>query len=75
MGRGEVHRHRAVPQPTHAVDITDTLDLAIASIEAHAAYLDGIGIKDIRGPFTAIANGMGERFGNVPAITLEVITR
>ncbi|MET8727409.1 MULTISPECIES: PIG-L deacetylase family protein [Streptomyces] len=63
------------PYPTHAVDITDTLDLAIASIEAHAAYLEGIGIKDIRGPFTAIANGMGERFGNRPAITLEVITR
>ncbi|NEC18248.1 PIG-L deacetylase family protein [Streptomyces parvus] len=63
------------PYPTHAVDITDTLDLAIASIEAHAAYLEGIGIKDIRGPFTAIANDMGERFGNRPAITLEVITR
>ncbi|MEU9704923.1 PIG-L deacetylase family protein [Streptomyces sp. NPDC047981] len=63
------------PHPTHAVDITDTLDLAIASIEAHAAYLEGIGIKDIRGPFTAIAGDMGRRFGNRPAITLEVITR
>lgn len=63
------------PQPTHGVDITDTLDVAIASIEAHAAYLNGIGIKDIRGPFTSIANTMGERFGNRPTIALEVITR
>lgn len=31
------------PQPTHAVDITDTLDRAVASLEAHRAYLDGLG--------------------------------
>jgi LmbE family N-acetylglucosaminyl deacetylase len=63
------------PYPTHAVDITDTLDLAIESIHAHAAYLAGIGITDIRGPFTAIANQTGERFGSVPAIALEVVSR
>jgi LmbE family N-acetylglucosaminyl deacetylase len=63
------------PYPTHAVDITQTLDVAIASLEAHANYLKGIGIIDVRGPFTAIATSMGERFGGKPAITLEVITR
>jgi LmbE family N-acetylglucosaminyl deacetylase len=63
------------PQATHAVDITDTLEVAIASIEVHASYLDGIGLRDVRGPFTAITKGMGERFGGVPAIALEVLVR
>lgn len=31
------------PQPTHAVDVTDTLPTAVASLQAHAAYLDGLG--------------------------------
>jgi LmbE family N-acetylglucosaminyl deacetylase len=29
--------------PTHAVDVTSTLDAGIASLEAHRAYLDGLG--------------------------------
>jgi LmbE family N-acetylglucosaminyl deacetylase len=29
--------------PTHAVDVTDTFDLAVSSLEAHRAYLDGLG--------------------------------
>jgi LmbE family N-acetylglucosaminyl deacetylase len=63
------------PQPTHAVDITATLDLAIASIEAHASYLEAIGLTDVRGPFTAITKSMGERFGGVNAIALELLPR
>ncbi|GAA5071216.1 PIG-L family deacetylase [Thermocatellispora tengchongensis] len=31
------------PEPTHAVDISATLDRAVASLEAHRAYLDGLG--------------------------------
>ncbi|MGH3739462.1 MAG: PIG-L deacetylase family protein [Micromonosporaceae bacterium] len=31
------------PEPTHAVDVTDTLPAAVASLQAHAAYLDGLG--------------------------------
>ncbi|HEX5877626.1 MAG TPA: PIG-L deacetylase family protein [Actinomycetota bacterium] len=30
-------------QPTHAVDVTDTLDAGIASLRAHHAYLQGLG--------------------------------
>lgn len=29
--------------PTHAVDVTDTLDVGIESLEAHGVYLDGLG--------------------------------
>ena len=30
-------------QPTHGVDVTDYLDRGIASLEAHRAYVDGLG--------------------------------
>ena len=30
-------------RPTHAVDVTDALDAGIESLEAHRAYLDGLG--------------------------------
>ena len=33
----------AASGPTHYVDIEDTLDLAVASLEEHRAYLDGLG--------------------------------
>jgi LmbE family N-acetylglucosaminyl deacetylase len=32
----------ASPQATHAVDITDTLDRGIASLECHRVYLDAL---------------------------------
>ncbi|GAA0944016.1 PIG-L deacetylase family protein [Virgisporangium aurantiacum] len=63
------------PVPTHAVDITETFDLAVSSIEAHGSYLEAIGITDVRGPFTAITNAMGQNFRGGPAIALELITR
>lgn len=31
------------PEPTHAVDVTDTVPAGIASLKAHAAYLAGLG--------------------------------
>jgi len=31
------------PQPTHAVDISSTLDKSVASLEAHKAYLEALG--------------------------------
>jgi len=33
----------ASSQPTHYVDIEQTLDLAVASLQEHRAYLDGLG--------------------------------
>ena len=31
------------PEPTHAVDVTDTLDVGIASLREHRAYLEYVG--------------------------------
>ena len=31
------------PDATHAVDTTDTFDAGVASLEAHRAYIDGLG--------------------------------
>jgi len=31
------------PQATHGVDITDSFDAGVASLEAHRAYIDGLG--------------------------------
>src|SRR5262249_21085045 len=30
-------------EPTHFVDVTDTIDLGIASLREHHAYIDGLG--------------------------------
>jgi len=30
-------------EPTHFVDVTDTIDLGIASLREHRAYIDGLG--------------------------------
>ncbi|KHL12017.1 LmbE family N-acetylglucosaminyl deacetylase [Mumia flava] len=34
------------PDARHAVDTTDTFDLGVASLRAHAAYIDGLGWAD-----------------------------
>jgi LmbE family N-acetylglucosaminyl deacetylase len=53
------------PEPTHAVDITGTVDLAVALLAAHAAYLGGLTppVTDVRTPLTGCATLIGERFG------------
>jgi LmbE family N-acetylglucosaminyl deacetylase len=71
-------RHVAVagsPEPTHAVDISETIDTAVASVEAHAAYLKGLGLPPgaARGPLESFAAGTGERFGGRPAIPFELV--
>ncbi|MFF2807715.1 PIG-L deacetylase family protein [Streptomyces sp. NPDC058000] len=71
-------RHVAIAssaQPTHAVDLTATLDTAVASLEAHRVYLDGAGIGDVRGPITGFARQIGERFGGRPAASFELLNR
>ncbi|MBO3744793.1 PIG-L family deacetylase [Streptosporangiaceae bacterium NEAU-GS5] len=62
-------------QPTHAVDVSASLDAAVASIEAHAAYLAGLGIPPgaARTPLEAFVNATGQRFGGRPAIPFELI--
>jgi LmbE family N-acetylglucosaminyl deacetylase len=33
----------ATANPTHFVDVTDTIDAGVASLREHKAYLDGLG--------------------------------
>lgn len=47
-------------EPTHAVDVTDTIDVGIESLRAHAAYLDGPG-RDFDP--AAFLNGMTSQAG------------
>lgn len=64
-----------VPEPTHAVDVEDHLDAAVASLEAHASYLAHIGVTDVRGPLVGWATQVGQRFGGRAAIAFEMIPR
>lgn len=63
------------PQSAHAVDIGDTLDLAVASLREHRAYLAALG-GDMADPdqfLRRAAVATGERFGGRPATSFELI--
>ena len=58
------------PEPTHAVDVTDTLELGIASLRAHSTYLEHVGGgTDFLAEWAA---GAGEQLGTKYATTFEV---
>ena len=64
------------PQATHGVDITDTLDRAVASLEAHRAYLDGLGehpMASAREFLEFLADLAAPAFGDRRAATFELI--
>ncbi|GAA4413122.1 PIG-L family deacetylase [Actinokineospora soli] len=64
------------PNPTHAVDVSTTLDRGIASLQAHRAYLEGLGPGPSSDPDTLLrtaARESGERFGGRPAVAFELI--
>jgi LmbE family N-acetylglucosaminyl deacetylase len=62
------------PQPTHAVDVTDTLELGFASLRAHEAYLAGLGdAMDPEEFLEAIARMTGTRFGTKYAVSFECL--
>lgn len=66
------------PEPTHAVDITDTMDRAVASLEAHRAYLDGLGdhpMASAREFLEWIADMTAPRFGDRRAAAFELFRR
>ncbi|NUT34259.1 MAG: PIG-L family deacetylase [Hamadaea sp.] len=73
-------KHVAVagsPQPTHAVDVTDTLDRAVASLAAHKAYLEGLGdhpMADARGFLEFLADLAAPAFGGRRATAFELIS-
>lgn len=65
------------PQPTHAVDVTDAVDAAVASLQAHRAYLGalGFGAEDVRTPLEGLYTQTGQRFGGRLAIAFELVSR
>lgn len=63
------------PNPTHAVDVTETLDVAIESLSKHAAYLASLGEHGMADPeefLTTMALQTGQRFGSRRATAFEV---
>jgi LmbE family N-acetylglucosaminyl deacetylase len=62
----------ASPEPSHFVDVSETLERGIASLERHAAYLAYIG-HDARDVLTSSAAGAGQRCGVQYATTFEVL--
>ena len=60
------------PNATHAVDVTGFLDLGIASLREHRAYLDHVG-GDPEAIVRAPASSTGDRFGCEHAVAFEVV--
>ncbi|WP_408895974.1 PIG-L deacetylase family protein [Nocardioides sp. R1-1] len=62
------------PEATHAVDTTDTFDVGVESLEAHAAYIDGLGWEnwDPREFLEGMARSAGSRLGVPFAAPFEV---
>ena len=57
---------RARPSPTHGVDTTDTFDRGVESLRAHQAYIDGLGLGELRPgrvPRGHVARPTGQRLG------------
>ena len=63
------------PSSTHAVDVTDTLDRGIASLECHRMYLDNLDPPpDPDAMLRSSAVATGPRLGVELAVAFEVIT-
>ncbi len=63
------------PQPTHAVDVTDTLAAGVASLECHRTYLDGLDTPTDPDEFLrGAAQDTGTRLGVELATAFEVLT-
>ena len=64
----------ASPYPSHAVDVTDSLDQGVRSLEAHRVYIDGLGGDfDARAFLESATADEGRRAGCKHAVTFEVI--
>lgn len=64
------------PESTHGVDTSDFLDQGVASLEAHAEYLRGIGsgeMAETRKFLESAGSAAGRRLGVRFAVTAEVI--
>jgi LmbE family N-acetylglucosaminyl deacetylase len=64
----------ASTQPSHFVDVSDTIDRGVESLRAHAAYLQGLGDGTDPDEFLrSSARSVGEQVGVPYAVTFEVI--
>jgi LmbE family N-acetylglucosaminyl deacetylase len=63
------------PEPTHAVDVTDTFDAGVRSLAAHRLYLEHLegDMADPDAFLRPAAEAAGERLGTPLATTFEVI--
>ncbi len=68
----------ASPQATHAVDTTETMEAAIASLVEHRTYIAALGDADPETYARELLTGFGEaggaRFGTRYATTFELIS-
>ncbi|MGH2752276.1 MAG: PIG-L deacetylase family protein, partial [Actinomycetota bacterium] len=65
----------ASPYPTHAVDVTGFLAQGIRSLQAHRAYIEGLGGEfDARAFLESSAAAVGDRAGYEHAVGFEVVT-
>ncbi|WP_020577735.1 PIG-L deacetylase family protein [Actinopolymorpha alba] len=68
----------ASPYPSHAVDVSSTLDRAIASLAEHRAYIEEISDRDpvayARELLTGFAREAAARFGGRLATTFELVS-
>jgi LmbE family N-acetylglucosaminyl deacetylase len=64
------------PQSGHGVDTTDTFDAGVASLEAHRAYIEGLGWEDFdpRELLEGNARATGQRLGVAFAAAFEVFS-
>jgi LmbE family N-acetylglucosaminyl deacetylase len=65
----------ASPQPTHAVDTTDTFDAGVRSLSEHRTYLENLGgdMSSPQGFLRGSAEAAGAEFGVGLAATFEII--
>ena len=76
---GEPHQARRVmvagsPRARHGIDVSDTVDLAIASLAEHKVYLEGLGDHPMGDPefLRWLLSGVGDRVGCDAAVGVEL---
>ena len=66
----------ASPAATHGLDVSATVDAAVASLAEHRAYLDGLGDHPMADPeiVRVFLEMAGQRFGGVPTLAVELFS-
>ncbi len=73
MVRRAAPGRRRLADATHAVDVTDTFDVGVESLRAHAAYLRGLGDPDPEAFLRGGAEAVAERFGGRLGVSFELL--